>query len=543
MSWDEEYDIVCAGSGMGGLTGALTATERGKTAIVVEKFEQLGGVSALSSGQLWPGPNHLAEAAGIKDDEGSAKSYINHLSQGMSSPELRAAFFTGSREALRFMTDAIGIEMRVIRNLPDYYYPKVPGSAAEGRYIEVVPFPAQKLGDWASKVLCSPYGHYYNYSTSSEWIDMQHGGDHLSVPLKRHAAADERCAGAGMAAAQVFAALKRGVEFRTSTEVTQLVIEDEKIVGVVIRGPSGTRRIRARCGVLLATGGYDWHPTFVRSFDALPSTGSMALPTVTGDHFILASKAGVIPIPARAPAQTPIFVGYKVPSETIYGKKGSSRLLVPGQPHSIVVNRTGKRFANDSFYPDVATKCGRFDGQEEGMANWPAWVIFDQNMLDKKGMLPAPPGSPLPDGMAIQADDLSVLARLAGIDVEGLQTTVERFNEMCKTGVDKDFERGTNLWGRLMAGDPKLKNPNMAELQKAPFYAIKLERVTMGVPTAGLPINGDGCVTDAAGDVVPGLYASGNSASWQDWGGGYNSGIASMRGMLYGYRSALHMTS
>jgi 3-oxosteroid 1-dehydrogenase len=94
-----------------------------------------------------------------------------------------------------------------------------------------------------------------------------------------------------------------------------------------------------------------------------------------------------------------------------------------------------------------------------------------------------------------------------------------------------------------MAGDPKLKNPNMAELARAPFYAVKLERVTMGVPTAGLPINSDGCVINAAGNVVPGLYASGNSASWQDWGGGYNSGIASMRGMLYGYRSAVHMTS
>lgn len=542
MNWDEVYDIVCVGSGMGGMSGALTATERGKTAIVIEKFEQLGGVSALSSGQLWPGPNHLAEAAGIQDGVASAKSYMNHLSQGLSSPELQEAFFEGSREVLQFMAEKIGLDLKVIRNLPDYYYPKVPGSAIEGRYIEIAPFPAEKLGEWASKVLCSPYGHYYNYSTSSEWISMQHGGDHLSVPLKKHLAADERCAGAGMAAAQTYLALKRGVEFRTSSEVTQLVIENDIVAGVVVNGPSGIVRIGARLGVLLATGGYDWHPTFVRSFDCLPSTGSMALPTITGDHFILASKAGVIPIPARAPAQTPIFVGYKVPSETIYGQTGSSRLLVPGQPHSFIVNKAGKRFANDSFYPDVATKCGRFDGQEQGLANWPAYIVFDQNMVDKKGMLPAPPGGPLPDGMAFKADSLSDLAALAGIVPEGLLSTVENFNRMCKTGVDEDFERGTNPWGRLMAGDPSLKNPNMAEISKAPFYAVKLQRVTMGVPTAGLPINTNGCVLDAAGKVVPGLYASGNSASWQDWGGGYNSGIASMRGMLYAYKAALHMT-
>ncbi|KAI9735352.1 MAG: hypothetical protein M1818_006547 [Claussenomyces sp. TS43310] len=541
-TWDEEYDVVCVGSGIGGLSAALTAAENKASAIVLEKWNQLGGVSALSSGQLWPGPNHLAEAAGIKDGMDNAKAYMNHLSQGFSTPETKDKYFERSRDALRFFTDTIGIEMQVIEKLPDYYYPKVPGSAPEGRYVEVKPFPAKALGEWASKVLVSPYGHYYSYSTSSEWISMQHGGESLGGPIKRHVIGDERCAGAGMAAAQVHAALQRGIELRTSTEVVELVVLNGRVEGVVARDASGTRRIRARSGIMLATGGYDWRKSFVNGFDALTSTGSMALPSVTGDHIVLASKLGAIPISARAPTQSPIFVGYHVPSETIYGKKGSSRLLVPGQPHSFIVNKKGKRFANDSFYPDVATKCGRFDGQEDGTVNWPAWIIFDQNMLDRKGMLPALPGTPLPEGMATQADTLAEVAEKAGIDVKGLLATTERFNGMCKTGVDEDFERGTNPWGRLMAGDPTLLNPNMAPIFRAPFYAVKLARVTMGVPTAGLPINGDGCVYDAADHIIPGLYAAGNSAAWTDWGGGYNSGIAGMRGMLYGYRGALHMT-
>lgn len=52
MSWDEEYDIVCVGSGIGGLSTALTGAARGATAIVLEKFHLLGGVSGLSSRQL-----------------------------------------------------------------------------------------------------------------------------------------------------------------------------------------------------------------------------------------------------------------------------------------------------------------------------------------------------------------------------------------------------------------------------------------------------------------------------------------------------------
>jgi 3-oxosteroid 1-dehydrogenase len=52
MSWDEEYDIVCVGSGIGGLSTALTGAARGATAIVLEKFHLLGGASGLSSRQL-----------------------------------------------------------------------------------------------------------------------------------------------------------------------------------------------------------------------------------------------------------------------------------------------------------------------------------------------------------------------------------------------------------------------------------------------------------------------------------------------------------
>jgi len=77
----------------------------------------------------------------------------------------------------------------------------------------------------------------------------------------------------------------------------------------------------------------------------------------------------------------------------------------------------------------------------------------------------------------------------------------------------------------------------------APFYAVKIERVTMGVPTAGLPIDIDGRVLDVSDKPIPGLYAAGNSAAWLDIGGGYNSGIANTRGLLYGYLAALDMTS
>src|SRR3546814_1337306 len=73
-----------------------------------------------------------------------------------------------------------------------------------------------------------------------------------------------------------------------------------------------------------------------------------------------------------------------------------------------------------------------------------------------------------------------------------------------------------------MTGDPRLPNPNLGPLLKGPFYAVKIERVAMGVPTAGLPIDTESRVLDASDKPIPGLYAAGNSAAWLDIGGGYN---------------------
>ncbi|WP_336971189.1 FAD-dependent oxidoreductase [Sphingobium aromaticiconvertens] len=165
MQWDEDFDVVCVGSGLGGLSAALTAAAHGARAIVIEKFELLGGVSALSSGQLWLGPHHLQEPDGIADDDADADAYLAHLSQGFATPDRRKTFIERGREALRYFTDVIGIEMTVVNGLPDYYYPAVAGSKPEGRYVEVLPFKAERLGDLADKVLTSPYGDGYSYTT------------------------------------------------------------------------------------------------------------------------------------------------------------------------------------------------------------------------------------------------------------------------------------------------------------------------------------------------------------------------------------------
>src|SRR3546814_12274695 len=98
----------------------------------------------------------------------------------------------------------------------------------------------------------------------------------------------------------------------------------------------------------------------------------MAPPTVSGDHIAMAAKAGAIAIPARAPSQSPISIGYKVPAEIVYGKT-SYRICLPGPPHCIAVNRYGERLANAGFHTAVDTTGARLPGRRQRTLNCTAW--------------------------------------------------------------------------------------------------------------------------------------------------------------------------
>lgn len=545
VDWHVTVDVLCVGSGAGGLSAAITAAEAGAKVLVVEKDDKAGGVTGISSGQCWVGNNSLAEAANIPDSREATLAYLQHLSQGLADLTLQAQFVDDSVTTIDYLCQNIGIPFRVVKDYPDYYYPAVTGAKASGRYLEVAPVAASILGDWADKCIVTSYGEGYAYTTSQEWVDHQQGflsGDAKPIweCLAEHMSKDERCAGAGLAVHLLKACLDRQVDIWLQSPAVRLIVENNQLLGAVVATPEGDRNVRAKSGVLLATSGYDWNQAFVERFEVLPNAGSMSPPTVEGDHLVMAAQLAAIPQPSRAPAQTPVFIGYRVPGEQVYNKP-SYRMLIPGAPHSIIVNAEGQRFANDSFYPDVATKVARFDGQEQGMPNWPAWLVFDQQMLNKYGLLPFYPGDTLAEGMAIVADNLEDLASKAGICEQGLQATIEHFNAQCVTGKD-DFGRGTVPWGALMAGDPSNpQNPNMAAISEGPFYAIQLERVVMGVPTAGLKVNSQAQVLNVSDQVIAGLYAAGNSTSWLEIGGGYNSGIANTRGLVQGHNAAKHM--
>lgn len=68
VSWNEECDVLIAGSGGGGLTGAYTGAREGLEVILVEATDKFGGTTAYSGGGgVWFPCNPVLRRAGTDD--------------------------------------------------------------------------------------------------------------------------------------------------------------------------------------------------------------------------------------------------------------------------------------------------------------------------------------------------------------------------------------------------------------------------------------------------------------------------------------------
>jgi 3-oxosteroid 1-dehydrogenase len=133
------------------------------------------------------------------------------------------------------------------------------------------------------------------------------------------------------------------------------------------------------------------------------------------------------------------------------------------------------------------------------------------------------------------------LATRIGAPAENLRKTQERFNGFVRGGVDEDFHRGESPYERFY-GDDSYANPNLAEVSKAPFHAIRLAPGDLGTK-GGLVTNEHAQVLRDDGSVISRLYATGNvtaAVMGRDYAGpGATLGPA----MTFGYIAAKHIAA
>jgi 3-oxosteroid 1-dehydrogenase len=539
--WDLTVDVVAVGSGLGGVTAAIVAHDAGNKALVLEKAPKLGGVSAYSGGEMFLPDNHLMKQAGLEDSRAAGEAYLAFLAAGYADPLLAKALYDAGHLAVRYLGDRAGVRWKIIKDFPDYHYPRAPGTVRAGRYLEVELFSGKELGDWQKKTYLSP--HMPNGITHDELFAW---GGFVNVMkwdfalMGKRYKEDLRGFGPGMMAYLIKAAMiDRAIPAFVSSPVRELVVEDGVVAGVRAERDGKDFFVRARKGVVLAAGGYDWHPDLPRYFEHLPEWGSMVQPTVAGDAFTMAGEIGAA-IAAVPASNLGLFFGYRVPGEQQEGKPLWRGSWEGGFPHAIWVNRAGQRFGDESFYRDYLPKTRAWDGVAQAQPNFPPYLIFDSSFRQKYPLGTYLPVQDLPEELVARAPTLGELARKLGIDAENLEATVTRFNRFAEEGVDRDFGRGTYPWAAMMTGDRTRKNPNLGPLDKPPFYGLRLHVASVGVNAAGLRTSENAEVLHVRGRPIPGLYAAGNSAAPLDTGAGYQSGVANLRGIAGGYLAGRH---
>ncbi len=539
--WDLEADLVSVGSGGGGLAAAITAQDHGASALVLERTGQVGGVTAYSLGEVWVPGNHLAAALGLEDSADSGFRYVQKLSMGYGSDLAMLNQAVHGPAMLRYFEDKIGLQMQVIRDCPDYYYGTSNDSTAEGRLLEVVPFPGETLGEWQEKTRISPH---VLYGLTHEDIFGMGGSCNILkwdfTIMGERLAKDERCLGPGLIGYFVKGALDRGIPMHTGVSVEELIGDGTRIVGVRAVRDGKELFVKANKGVVIAVSSYERNPDLSRTIGQQLDAQSVIMPEIDGAHLRLAGHVGARV--ARVPDVT--MLGFQIPGEELQDGVPLWRnaMAFAGLPHSMIVNRAGKRFANEAFYRSLYMALDIIDGNTQTHPNFPAWLIIDGQARAKYPLASIMPGQDLPKGVGIKAGSIAELAALTGIDAAGLEATVAQFNIYCANNDDPEFHRGKSPWGAYMSGDRLNKpSPNFGPITQAPYYAVELSRLaSSGIASAGIVADRHQRAMDWRGKPIDGLYIAGNSVARQDTGALMQSGMSNARGLTHGYLAGRH---
>ena len=541
MAWDEIYDVVAIGSGVSGLAAALAARHHGFSAVVLEKGAKVGGGTAYSTGGLWVPLNSFARREGIADSRDEAIAYMRYLGAGYERDEHMMTFIDNAAVALDHFAER-GVGFQLAHGLPDHYYDKAPGSLPDGRMIEARLISGRELGEWQDRVETAP--HLPAGVTFDEMLKWGGRGNQKNwdpTILAQRRRDDMRGLGVALAAQFLKALLAAGAGVHLSTPARRLVVESGQVVGVVTERNGSEILIGARRGVVIASGGYESNPVLVHEYEGVTEENwqSMFSPDLAGDGLMMGAEIGAKIY--TLPVNMGTFLGFRVPGRKP-GDLPTYRPATVGMtsyPHTVIVNKNGQRFGDESYFPAIVAAVRSFDAWAHGFPNMPCFVVFDQNYVDKYSFNGAPAGAPVPDWVT-RAETLPELSRLLDIEPANLEATLSRFNHHAIRGEDPDFARGTAPWARLYGGDLTHEpNANLGPVDRPPFFATRLR--LSGGPSAGLMTNSNAQVVRVRGDAIRGLYASGNAAACTDFGTGYQAGESLARGVTWSYLAIRHM--
>ena len=555
--WDEEVDLLVIGAGAGGMTAALVAKLSGLDVLVCEKTTQVGGTAATSAGTVWIPGNSQSTDAGWHDSPQVAREYMRALTGGAAETPLLDAFFETGPSVIDYLRQHTDVQFVPSGKHPDYK--DLQGAAVFGRTLAPAPFDGRLLGADFARVrpplpefmvlggmmvgkedipkLINRFRSFANFLHAAK-LFTRYVSDRL-----RYARGTRVTMGNALVARLYFSLKQNQVKVSFESVLSDLVTENGSVVGALVESAEKIRRIRARRGVVLATGGYGHSQRLRRKFMLSPTPKySVAHQGNTGDGIEIGLRHGGFAAPERHGSGafwTPVSVVRRPDgSEGVFPHLSLDR----AKPGLIAVNSAGRRFVNEgASYHDFVEAMYASHRQSPTI---PAYLICEADFVKKYGLGYIHPGTAsLKDyernGYLLTAPTLEALARRLSIDANTLIATVDRANGFARSGIDSDFGKGSTELSRFN-GDPANKpNPCLGPIERGPFVALALWPAEIATST-GLQTDADGRVLDPGERAINGLYACGNDMASIMLGTYPGPGTTLGPAITFGYRVARH---
>jgi len=468
-SWDHEADVVVAGYGIAGVSASIEAARAGADVLVLERTGGWGGAASLSGGILYlGGGTRLQKALGFEDTPENMKAFmLAALGPGADEAKI-SEYCDGSVEHYEWLVANGVVFKESFWGEPGWEIPGDDGLMFSG---------GENAAPFNEIATPAPRGHVPQMSDKR--TGEKGGGYMIMEPLSRVAA-------------------ELGVRAEYDVRVQRLVVDrDGRVVGVAAKQYGKELTVRARRGVVLATGSFAYNKEMVAAYaPQLEGRPGAAIEEHDGRAIRMAQALGAD-------------LAHMDATEVAFF--GDPQLMARG----ILVNGRGQRYVPEDTYP------GRI-GQLTLLKNDNrAFLIIDEASYEEG--CAATSSTPFfrfqPKWVAETVEELESDMGLPG---GTLQSTVEVYNRHAADGVDPVLGKKSE-WVKPIG---------------TPVAALDLRNCTAGFTLGGLRTTVDSEVLHVSGEPIPGLFAAGRCTSGVcAWG--YASGTSLGDGSFFGRRAGV----
>ena len=525
IEWNLDADIVVVGGGASGMPAAIVAREAGNKVVLVEAEKHAGGHGICSGGNLpLGGGTSYQKKWGIKDSPDLV--YQDLTDWSVVSANGAADYRYNDREIIRAFADNCAPAYEFLKAHGVVVHDKPPDTQGGNSVGASVP----------REMHCSP----------QDWPLIQTGQP--ATPEQKASLST----GNGLMHPLIEAAAKAEVEVLLEHRMKTLHRQGPHsgaVIGIAVEHDGKMINIRARKAVILCTGGSTSNVNFRRMFDPRlteeycgvagtpwsyqDASGELAGMAVGASLWGLANNPAEMGSVITKPGTIGGQFGYVNlqfhPGSEVFDKARAVGLRVKDWQNVVTVNMLGKRFydetgpqyASDNYGVNKDYVPGSYlnaKNMKWNPRNWinaamqgigdghngggPIWAIFDADAVEREKWDPKAPNVDEANGFFYKADTLAELAKKiqmrfqrVPMPPENLEQTVARYKSFVDSGKDDDF------------GKPK----PLFKIAKGPFYAAWATPVLHDT-RAGLRINAKCQVVDMNGEIIPGLFAGGETA-------------------------------